>query len=117
MNVEVVNENGKVIEAIEVPRGVFDAAWNPTLVHQVFVVQQANRRQPTAHTKDRAEVAGGGRNTPVGRGTDPRDRRCGPAVVLSSDRGTIAVSRKKSERACAAPHFSRRFRKNSRMVR
>ncbi len=46
--------------SIETLDSVFGAKLNPALIHQVLVGQLANRRQGTASTKTRAEVAGGG---------------------------------------------------------
>jgi len=40
---------------------IFARPWNPDLVHQTLLAQQANRRLPWAHTKGRGEVRGGGR--------------------------------------------------------
>ncbi len=42
---------------------------NPDLVHQVTVVQVANRRHNIAHTKNRAEVRGGGKKPWRQKGT------------------------------------------------
>ena len=48
---------------------MFDARWNPDLVHQVVTSQAANRRQNVAHTKGRSEVSGGGRKPWRQKGT------------------------------------------------
>jgi large subunit ribosomal protein L4 len=60
VKLQVRNLEGKVTGAIEVLDSVFGAKLNPALIHQVLVGQLANRRQGTASTKTRAEVAGGG---------------------------------------------------------
>ena len=60
MELEVKNLAGQVTGAITVSDDVFDAPVNSALIHQVMVGQLANRRQGTAKTKTRAEVAGGG---------------------------------------------------------
>ena len=60
MKLQVRNLEGKVTGAMEVLDTVFGAKLNPALIHQVLVGQLANRRQGTASTKTRGEVAGGG---------------------------------------------------------
>ena len=60
MELEVKNIQGSVTGTISVRDDVFGASVNPALIHQVLVGQLANRRQGTAKTKTRAEVAGGG---------------------------------------------------------
>ena len=54
------NIQGQLVKSIDASNRIFNAKWNPTLVHQVMVGQLANKRQGTASTKTRAEVAGGG---------------------------------------------------------
>jgi large subunit ribosomal protein L4 len=61
MTITIYNQEGKEAGTITVPAGVFDAKWNPDLVHQAYVAQLGNRRAPLAHTKDRSEVSGGGK--------------------------------------------------------
>jgi len=61
MTITVYNQEGSEAGTMNVPAGVFDATWNPDLVHQAYVAQLGNRRAPLAHTKNRAEVAGGGK--------------------------------------------------------
>ena len=60
MELQVRNLAGEVTGAITVRDDVFGAEINSALIHQVMVGQLANRRQGTAKTKTRAEVAGGG---------------------------------------------------------
>lgn len=59
MKAPIYNIQGKEIGEIELPK-IFDRPWNADLVHQVVTSIQANRREPIAHTKTRAEVRGGG---------------------------------------------------------
>lgn len=61
MKTKIFNQNGEVVKEVEVPPEIFGLKINPDLIHQVMVIQMANRRQGTAHTKDRSEVSGGGR--------------------------------------------------------
>ncbi|MGB9848083.1 MAG: 50S ribosomal protein L4 [Minisyncoccia bacterium] len=69
MKVDLYNQNGKVIDQIDLPDNIFGYKWNPILVHQVFVALQSNQRKPIAHAKDRGEVSGGGRKPWRQKGT------------------------------------------------
>lgn len=60
MLVETYNQDGKKLAQTRLSKQVFGLKVEPDLVHQVVVAQQANRRQGTAHTKDRSEKRGGG---------------------------------------------------------
>ncbi|MEW6523276.1 MAG: 50S ribosomal protein L4 [Bacillota bacterium] len=59
--VAVYNVRGEVVDEMELKDDIFAAPINQSLMHQVVVMQRANRRQGTAKTKTRAEVRGGGR--------------------------------------------------------
>ena len=67
--IPVLNYELKEIETIAVPVRMFDAKWNPDLVHQAVVTQQANYRNIVAHAKDRSEVRGGGKKPWKQKGT------------------------------------------------
>lgn len=69
MNVNIYNQKGGQVGQAELPSRIFDVKISPDLVHQVVVAQMANRRQGTAHTKDRSEVSGGGRKPWRQKGT------------------------------------------------
>jgi large subunit ribosomal protein L4 len=69
MKYEVLDQNGKKIGESLLPKEIFDVKLNPDLVHQVVVSQMANRRKVIAHTKDRAEVRGGGKKPWRQKGT------------------------------------------------
>ena len=60
MKLALHNTKGIVIGSVDVRDDVFDAPMYAPLVHQVMVGQLANRRQGTAKTKTRGNVAGGG---------------------------------------------------------
>lgn len=60
MKVDLYNQNGKKDGEVSLPKEIFEVKFNADLVHQVAVSQMANKRQPLAHTKNRAEVRGGG---------------------------------------------------------
>ena len=65
----VYNQKGEKVGKIELPVGIFDIKMNNDLVHQVIVSQMANRRQVSAHTKDRGAVSGGGKKPWRQKGT------------------------------------------------
>ena len=69
MLVNTYNQNGEKIGQTKLPPEIFDVPINTDLVHQVVVSQTANRRQVSAHTKDRSEVRGGGRKPWRQKGT------------------------------------------------
>jgi large subunit ribosomal protein L4 len=69
MTADLYTRENKKIGTVELPDGVFGAKWNPDLVHQAVTAQLANRRQPLAHAKGRAEVRGGGRKPWRQKGT------------------------------------------------
>ncbi len=60
---------GKKVSTVTLPGNIFGMPWRSDLVHQVTTAMQANARQNRAHTKDRAEVAGGGRKPWKQKGT------------------------------------------------
>ncbi len=65
----VFSSTGEKMETLTLPAEVFGAPWRADLVHQVVTGMQANLRQNRAHTKDRAEVAGGGKKPWKQKGT------------------------------------------------
>jgi len=69
MKTKVYNLNGKSVGEVDVPDAFFARPWNADLVHQAVVTQQANRRRPVAHSRDRSEVSGGGRKPWRQKGT------------------------------------------------
>lgn len=67
--VAVFNQEGKQVGDIELNDAIFGVEVNEGLLHQVVVNQQANRRQGTVATKNRALVRGGGRKPWRQKGT------------------------------------------------
>jgi len=69
MIVKVLNQKGDEVGETKLPKEVFEVPLNTDLVHQVVLVQMANRRQISAKVKTRAEVRGGGRKPWRQKGT------------------------------------------------
>ena len=69
MEMPVYSMAGKEVSTIVLPAELFSAPWKADLVHQVSTAMQANLRQNRAHTKDRAEVSGGGKKPWKQKGT------------------------------------------------
>lgn len=67
--VDVRDAKGKVLDARELPAGLFDAPVNTAVMHQVVVAGQAAQRAGTHSTKGRGDVAGGGRKPWRQKGT------------------------------------------------
>ncbi len=69
LEADVYSMDGKKVSSIALPAEVFGAPWRADLVHQVVTGIQANLRQNRAHTKNRAEVSGGGKKPWKQKGT------------------------------------------------
>jgi len=69
MKYPVYNLNGKEEGEVTLHKEIFEVKFNSDLVHQVAVSQMANKRQISAHTKNRGEVRGGGRKPWRQKGT------------------------------------------------
>jgi len=69
MKTIVYNQEGKEVENITLPKEIFEIEFNADLVHQVMVSMSSNQRQNCAHTKNRAEVSGGGKKPWRQKGT------------------------------------------------
>ena len=65
----VYNQKGEQAGKITLPEAVFGAKWNADLVHQVSQSFLSNKRQGSAHTKNRGEVSGGGKKPWKQKGT------------------------------------------------
>jgi len=69
MKLKVFNQEGQIIDEIEI-NDIFDKLEiKPALIHQVMRWQLLNTYYPWAHTKDRGEVRGGGRKPWRQKGT------------------------------------------------
>ena len=60
METAVYNQEGKKVGTYVLPDGIFNVTVNTDVIHQALVAQDANARENIAHTKNRAEVRGGG---------------------------------------------------------
>ena len=69
MKIKVYNLDGKEMESLELNDDIFALTIKPEVVHEVFVLQNSNARQPWADTKDKSEVRGGGKKPWAQKGT------------------------------------------------
>ncbi len=65
----IYNQDGKETGKMTLPESVFGVSWNPDIVHQVSQSMLSNRRQGSAHSKNRGEVTGGGKKPWKQKGT------------------------------------------------
>jgi len=69
MEATVYNQKGKAEGKVKLPEILFNQPLNNDLLHQVVLSYQYNRRKPSAFTKDRSEVRGGGKKPWRQKGT------------------------------------------------
>jgi large subunit ribosomal protein L4 len=69
MEAQVKNLKGETVRTVELPAQIFEAPINKDLMHQALVRQLANARLGTHSTKNRGEVAGGGKKPWKQKGT------------------------------------------------
>jgi large subunit ribosomal protein L4 len=69
MEATIYNQKGAESGKITLPDEIFGLPWNGDLVHQVVTSMRASEREPWAHTKDRGQVAGGGKKPWQQKGT------------------------------------------------
>lgn len=60
LQIEVLSQEKNKVGTVKLNESVFKAEIKKHLLHEVVVMQQANRRSGTASTKNRAKVRGGG---------------------------------------------------------
>jgi len=69
MKLDLYNQQGEVTGSVTLPKDIFEVKLNADLVHQISVSLSANKRQISAHTKNRGEVRGGGKKPWRQKGT------------------------------------------------
>jgi large subunit ribosomal protein L4 len=69
LKIKVYNQAIEPLKDLELSKKVFGVDVNNELLHQAVMTQMANSRQVLAHTKGRAEVAGGGKKPWKQKGT------------------------------------------------
>lgn len=69
MKVKVYNLEGKNTGEMELSEEIFGVKAKPEIVHEVFVAQTNNQREPWADAKKRGEVRGGGKKPWAQKGT------------------------------------------------
>jgi len=69
MKLDVVDNNGKKIEDLNLEKEVFGQKYNKDLLSQYINVFKTNQRQGTSAAKTRAEVSGGGKKPWRQKGT------------------------------------------------
>ena len=69
MKIDLYNQKGETTGSVTLPKEIFEVEFNADLVHQVSVGLSANKRQISAHTKNRGEVRGGGKKPWRQKGT------------------------------------------------
>ena len=69
MQAKIYTTEAKEKGTMTLPDAIFGLSWNGDLVHQVSTALRANTRAIIAHTKDRSEVAGGGKKPWQQKGT------------------------------------------------
>ena len=69
MKTDLYNQQGEITGSVALPKEIFDVKFNADLVHQIAVSLSANKRQISAHTKNRGEVRGGGKKPWRQKGT------------------------------------------------
>ncbi len=69
LKASIYNQKAEVVGDINLPENIFGLKVNEGLVHQAVVAQMGNERQVLAHTKQRADVRGGGKKPWKQKGT------------------------------------------------
>jgi large subunit ribosomal protein L4 len=65
----IFDKDGSSAGTVDLPKSLFDAEINEFAVHEAVVAYLANQRQGTVNTKERSDVAGGGKKPWKQKGT------------------------------------------------
>jgi len=106
LTIDVYDSKGSVKEQMDLPKEVFAATVNPTLMAQAVRVYLANQRQGTSSTKSRGEVKGSTRKIYRQKGTG-RARHGGIRAPIFVH-GGIAHGPKPKDRSLTLPIKMRR---------
>jgi len=108
MKLDLYTQTGEKKGQIEGNKKFFEAKVNNDLMHQALVLQQANRRNPYAHTQTKSEVRGGGRkpyaqkstgNARQGSTRNPQWKGGGVSFGPRKERNYTVMMPKKQRRA------------------
>lgn len=69
MKIDLYNQKGQKSGSIDLPKEIFEVEIKPELIHQIATSILSNKRQGSAHTKDRGEVAGSNKKPHAQKGT------------------------------------------------
>jgi large subunit ribosomal protein L4 len=125
MKVDVYNQKGEKAGQAELPKTIFEVAYNEDLIHQALVRQLANRRLATAKVKTRGEIRGGGRKPFKQKGTGnarqgtiraPHMRGGGVVFGPSNNRNFTKQMPKKQRRKALFSALSEKARKKEVLV-
>ena len=125
LKVKVYNKSAEAIKDLELHKKIFSVKANNDLLHAVIVSQQANIRQVVADTKDRSEVAGGGKKpwkqkgtgrARVGSNRSPIWRGGGVTFGPSSDRNFKKKINQKVKQKALFMVLSDKFAENNMVV-
>ena len=69
MNISVYNQVGQSVSTLALNPEIFGVQVKPAVLHEAVVAQRANARVAVAHTKQRGDIAGGGKKPWKQKGT------------------------------------------------
>lgn len=125
MKVDLYSQSGEKKGQVELNKEIFEIPFNKDLVHQALVMQLANARQVSAHTKTKGEVAGRNMkpykqkhtgNARQGSLRNPHMRGGGVSFGPNSDRNFTLGMPKKQRRKALFCALSAKAKENSVVV-
>jgi large subunit ribosomal protein L4 len=121
MKTDLYSQSGEKKGQIELSKEIFEIPFNKDLVHQALVMQLANARQVSAHTKTKGEVSGRNMkpykqkhtgNARQGSLRNPHMRGGGVAFGPNSDRNFTKGMPKKQRRKALVCALSAKAKEN-----